>query len=128
MPRRALFYTVMATVPFLVACAPVSQRSIGTVRVSAQQAVDIANQKLASSQMDAREPTLVEFYNTPDNACLTHEILDPANQARVQDLRRALVNHRYYLVMYQPQKSAMFASTICVFVDEAGDVLTAALL
>jgi hypothetical protein len=49
---------------------------------------------------------------------------DPGYRAHVDELKKTLAAHRYYLVMYEPS-NVTFGSTICVFVDEGGDTLAA---
>jgi hypothetical protein len=110
----------------LSACTLPPQPGSSTPRINAEQARAIAAQDLASR--DARtivmKPTFVELYETSENRCLPTEIHDAQSQQRIKDFESILTNRRYYLVMYEPTNDVLFGSTICVFVDDTGHILT----
>jgi hypothetical protein len=87
-----------------------------TVNISAEDAAQTANRLLESRERGGVSPSRVELFSTSGNPCLTDDNPDPAYASRVGEVKRALVDRRYYLVMYE-FPNVVFGSTICVFVD-----------
>lgn len=109
---RLALRAALALVLLVGACATRSANaSIGAI-----EATQAATRLLESKQVGGISPSRVELFSTPDNPCLMHNP-DPAHASRVGEVRRALADRRYYLVMYD-FPNLVFGSTICVFVDE----------
>ncbi len=100
--RRALS-AVLGLALILEACATRDP----TANIGAEEAVQIANRLLESRRRGGISPSRVDLISTPDNSCL------------VEEVKRALADRRYYLVIYEVP-NVVFGSTICVFVDAKG--------
>jgi hypothetical protein len=96
-------------------------------KITADEARVIADQRLSPTEFSGAEATFVGFYSNVENRCLDFDNPGPRAEAREEEVKKALQNRRYYLVMYEPPSDTIFGSTICVFVDESGDVLDAGL-
>jgi outer membrane lipoprotein-sorting protein len=93
-------------------------------RVTPDQAHAIANKELASAGLETVEWTFVELHDDPNNRCLSYQHPDTGYMADLEEFKRILAGHRYYLVMYDPAPDIVFGSVTCIFVDEVtGNIL-----